>query len=109
MCPHAGLPARHLARGKTEILDLNDLAHGCGVMTFGQIDVIGAYGLRSSMSGKDNCDDNASVETFSKSLKAGLILLQAEAANFQYVNGSTAPVVAIHIWEDSDRSLSKSR
>lgn len=32
-----------------------------------------AYGLRPSMSGKGNCYDNASVETFFKSLKAELI------------------------------------
>lgn len=35
-----------------------------------------AYGLRPSMSGKDNCYDNASVETFFKSLKAELIWRQ---------------------------------
>jgi putative transposase len=53
-----------------------------------------AYGLRPSMSGKGNCYDNASVETFFKSLKAELIWRQkwstrrqAEAAIFQYVNG----------------------
>jgi transposase InsO family protein len=53
-----------------------------------------AYGLRPSMSGKGNCHDNASVETFFKSLKAELIWRQswptrrqAEAAIFQYING----------------------
>jgi monoamine oxidase len=53
-----------------------------------------AYGLRPSMSGKGNCYDNASVETFFKSLKAELIWRQkwptrrqAEAAIFQYING----------------------
>jgi transposase InsO family protein len=53
-----------------------------------------AYGLRPSMSGKGNCYDNASVETFVKSLKAELIWQQsspkrhqAEAAIFQYING----------------------
>lgn len=47
------------------------------------------------MSGKGNCFDNASVETFLKSLKAELIWRQswptrrqAEAASFQYINGS---------------------
>jgi len=35
-----------------------------------------AYGLRPSMSGKGNCYDNASVETFFKSLKAELIWRQ---------------------------------
>lgn len=39
-----------------------------------------AYGLRPSMSGKGNCYDNASVETFFKSLKAGTHLA-AELAN----------------------------
>ena len=34
------------------------------------------YGLRPSMSGKGNCYDNASVETFFKSLKAELIWRQ---------------------------------
>jgi putative transposase len=53
-----------------------------------------AYGLCLSMSGKGNCYDNASVETFFKSLKAGLIWRQkwstrrqAEAAIFQHING----------------------
>ncbi|MEC3950212.1 IS3 family transposase [Sphingobium sp. HWE2-09] len=53
-----------------------------------------AYGLQPSMSGKGNCYDNASVETFFKSLKAELIWRQnwqtrrqAEAAIFQYING----------------------
>ena len=52
------------------------------------------YGLRPSMSGKGNCYDNASVETFFKSLKTELIWRQtwptrrqAEAAIFQYING----------------------
>ncbi len=53
-----------------------------------------AYGLRPSMSGKGNCYDNTSVETFFKSLKAEFIWWQiwptrrqAEAAIFQYING----------------------
>ena len=53
-----------------------------------------AHGLRPSMSGKGNCYDNASVETFFKSLKAELIWRQtwptrrqAEAAIFRYING----------------------
>jgi transposase InsO family protein len=52
------------------------------------------YELVPSMSGKGNCYDNASVETFFKSLKAELIWRQkwptrrqAEAAIFQYING----------------------
>ncbi|WP_201798926.1 IS3 family transposase [Caenibius tardaugens] len=57
-----------------------------------------AYGLRPSMNGKGNCYDNASVETFFKSLKAELIWRQswptrrqAEAAIFQYINGFYNP------------------
>lgn len=53
-----------------------------------------AHGLLPSMSGKGNCYDNASVETFFKSLKAELIWRQrwatrrqAEATIFQYING----------------------
>src|SRR3546814_3154973 len=38
-----------------------------------------AYGLRPSMSGKGNCYDNASVETFFKSLKAELIWRQSRS------------------------------
>ncbi len=52
------------------------------------------YELVPSMSGKGNCYDNASVETFFKSLKAELIWRQkwptrrqAETAIFQYING----------------------
>ena len=53
-----------------------------------------SHGLRPSMSGKGNCYDNASEETFFKSLKAELIWRhswptrrQAVAAIFQYING----------------------
>jgi putative transposase len=53
-----------------------------------------AYGLQPSMSGKGNCYDNASVETFFKTIKAELIWRQswptrrqAETAIFQYING----------------------
>jgi putative transposase len=53
-----------------------------------------ANGLRALMSGKGNCYDNASVETFFKTLKVELIWRQtwptrrpAEAAIFQYING----------------------
>lgn len=53
-----------------------------------------AYGLRPSMSEKDNCYDNSGVETFFKSLKAEMIWQQhrstrrqAKAAIFQYING----------------------
>ena len=53
-----------------------------------------ACGLRPSMSGKGNCYDNASVETFFKTIKAELIgrhswqtRRQAETAIFHYING----------------------
>jgi putative transposase len=53
-----------------------------------------AYGLQPSMSGKGNCYDNASVETFFKGLKAEMIWRQkwqtrrqAETAIFQYISG----------------------
>lgn len=53
-----------------------------------------AHGLRPSMSGRGNCYDNASVETFFKTIKAELIWRQswptrrhAETAIFQYING----------------------
>jgi putative transposase len=52
------------------------------------------YKLTPSMSGKGNCYDNASVETFFKTIKAELIWRQswptrrqAEAAIFGYING----------------------
>jgi len=52
------------------------------------------HGLRPSMSGKGNCYDNASVETFYKRLKAELIWRQSwprrrqvDAAIFHYING----------------------
>jgi transposase InsO family protein len=56
------------------------------------------YGLTPSMSGKGNCYDNASVETFFKTIKAELIWRhswptrrQAETAIFQYINGFYNP------------------
>lgn len=56
------------------------------------------------MSGKGKCYDNASVETFFKSLKAEIIWRQelqtrrqADAAIFQYFNGSTMPANVTHI------------
>ena len=39
-----------------------------------------AYGLRPSMSGRDNCYDDTSVETFFKSLKAELISARHQPA-----------------------------
>lgn len=56
------------------------------------------YGLKSSMSGKGNCYDNAAVETFFKTLKAELIWRntwqtrrQVEMALFEYINGFYNP------------------
>ena len=64
-----------------------------------------AYGLQPSMSGKGNCYDNASVETFFKTIKAELIWRQswptrrqAETAIFQYINGFYNARGATHIW-----------
>jgi transposase InsO family protein len=75
-----------------------------------------AHGLRPSMSGKGNCYDNASVETFLKSLKAELIWRQkwptrrqAEATISSKSTGSTTPVDVIHIWAASARSHSRPR
>jgi putative transposase len=52
------------------------------------------YGLSSSMSGRGNCYNNVSVETFFKTIKAEPIWRQnrptrreAEAAIFEYING----------------------
>jgi transposase InsO family protein len=68
------------------------------------------------MSGKGNCYDNASVETFFKSLKAELIWRQkwstrrqAEAAIFQYINGFYNTRRRLHIWVTSARWRSKQR
>ena len=54
--------------------------------------------MMSSMSGKENCFDNAAVETFFKNLKAEMLWRQtwptrqqATAAIFQYVNGFYNP------------------
>lgn len=56
------------------------------------------HALTPSMSGKGNCYDNASVESFFKTIKAELIWRQswptrsqAEAAIFQYINGFYNP------------------
>jgi transposase InsO family protein len=83
-------------------LALTNPAHGCifhsdrgsQYCSYDYQKKLQAYGLRPSMSGKGNCYDNASVETFFKSLKAELIWRQkwttrrqAEAAIFQYING----------------------
>jgi transposase InsO family protein len=52
------------------------------------------HGFRGSMSGKANCNDNAAVETFFKTIKAELTShnrwetrRQAQGAIFQYING----------------------
>ncbi len=56
------------------------------------------YKLTPSMSGKGNCYDNASVETFFKTIKAELIWRQnrptrqqAETAIYDYINGFYNP------------------
>ncbi len=49
-----------------------------------------AYGLQPSMSGKGSCYDNASVETFFKSLKAELIWRQSWLTRRQAEAASTA-------------------
>ena len=56
------------------------------------------YRMMPSMSGRENCFDNAAVETFFKSLKAEMLWRQtwptrqqATAAIFQYVNGFYNP------------------
>ena len=55
-------------------------------------------GFKVSMSGKGNCYDNAAVETFFKTIKAGLIWRhpwetrrKAEMAIFEYINGFYNP------------------
>ena len=75
-----------------------------------------ASGLRPSMCGKGNCYNNASVETFFKSLNAELIWRQswparrqAEAAICQSINGFYNTAAAIHIWAGSACSRSKPR
>ena len=57
-----------------------------------------AHGLLASMSGKENCFDNAAVETVFESLKAERLRRQnwstrreATAAIFQYINGFYNP------------------
>jgi hypothetical protein len=71
-----------------------------------------AHGPRPSMSGKGNCYDNASVETFFKSLKAELIWRhkwptrrQAEAAIFQYALPHSQPTFPGRLWFDLCQSL----
>ncbi|MCA3273689.1 MAG: DDE-type integrase/transposase/recombinase, partial [Roseomonas sp.] len=56
--------------------------------------VLREHGLRSSMSGKGNCDDNAVVQTFFKTIRAELVWRrtwetrrQAETTILQYING----------------------
>ena len=60
--------------------------------------ILREHGLRSSMSGKGNCYDNAVVETFFKTIKAELVWRrtwetrrQAETGIFQYINGFYNP------------------
>lgn len=54
--------------------------------------------MKPSMSGKGNCDDNAAVETFFKTIKAELIWQrtwqtrrEVEVALFEYINGFCNP------------------
>ncbi len=82
----SGLKAQWAAQGLDTSLILDHPTRSTGLY--------GLYGLRPSMSGKGNCYDNASVETFFKTIKAELIWRQnwptrrqAEAAIFQYING----------------------
>jgi putative transposase len=60
--------------------------------------IVREHSLRPSMSGKENCYDNAAVETFFKSVKAEIIWIQnwqnrkqVEAALFEYINGFYNP------------------
>jgi len=60
--------------------------------------VLRKQGFQVSMSGKENCYDNAAAETFFKSLKAELIWRrdwktrrETEVALFQYINGFYNP------------------
>ncbi len=60
--------------------------------------ILRQHGFRTSMSGKDNCYDNAAFETFFKTIKAKLIgrhpwetRRSAEVAVFEYINGFYNP------------------
>jgi len=60
--------------------------------------ILREHGLKSSMSGKGNCYDNAAMETFFKTIKAELIWRHswqtrraAEIAIFEYINGFYNP------------------
>jgi len=60
--------------------------------------ILREHGMQSSISSKGNCDDNAVVETFFKTIKAELIWRriwetrrQAATSIFQYINGFYDP------------------
>ncbi len=60
--------------------------------------ILREHGLQSSVSGKGNCDENAIVEAFFKTIKAELVWRrtwetrrQAETTIFQYINGFYNP------------------
>jgi transposase InsO family protein len=60
--------------------------------------ILRQHGFKVSMSGNGNCYDNAAVETFFKTIKAGLIWRrpgetrrQAKIAIFEYINGFYHP------------------
>ncbi len=60
--------------------------------------ILRQHGFSASMSGKGNCYDNATVETFFKTIRAELIWRhswiarrQAEMAIFEYINGFYNP------------------
>ena len=60
--------------------------------------ILREHGLHSSMNGKENCHDNAVVETFLKPVKAEMIWRriwetrrQAATGIFQYINGFNNP------------------
>jgi len=60
--------------------------------------ILRQHGFKVSMSGTGNCDDNAAVETFFKTIKAALLWQRswptrrdAEIAIFEYINGFYNP------------------
>ena len=60
--------------------------------------ILRRHGFQASMSGTDNCYDNAAVETFFKTIKAELLWQRswhtrrdAEIAIFEYINGFYNP------------------
>jgi putative transposase len=87
--PNSGGRTRQKAEGCTYHSD-----RGSQYCSYDYQKKLQAFGSRPSISGKGNCYDNATVETFFKSLKAELIWQQswttrrqAKAAIFQNING----------------------